>query len=86
MGEDVRSHTEAWRVYDRWLDDPRVVFLDEPTGLEEVFRANSRLRHPSPKDWADSYLAAFAALAGVCLVTFDQGFRGKIKDLILLKS
>jgi predicted nucleic acid-binding protein len=27
-----------------------------------------------PKDWADSYVAAFAAVAGLRVVTFDRGF------------
>jgi predicted nucleic acid-binding protein len=46
----------------------------------------SRLRQPAPKDWADSYLAAFAGAAQFTLVTFDSGFRGKAKPLLLLSE
>ncbi len=48
MGTEVMSQAEAWRVYDRWLEDTRVVFLDEPAGLEQTLRAHSgaKIRHP----------------------------------------
>lgn len=85
MGSEVLSQAEAWKVYDRWLEDQRVVFLDEPAGLDRTFRAFSRRKQPAPKDWADSYLAAFASVSGLTLVTFDQAFRGKTKDMLLLE-
>jgi uncharacterized protein len=84
MRSDVRSQAEAWQVYDQWLDDPRVDFLEEPDGLEQTLRTHSRLKHPAPKDWADAYLLAFALVSGLRLVTFDQAFRGKTNDLVLL--
>jgi len=80
------TQPEAWQVYDRWLDDPRITFLDEPTGMEKAFRSHSRRRSPSPKEWADSYLLAFAATSGLRLVTFDQAFRGKTKNVLILSS
>jgi len=86
MGKEVMTQREAWRIYDRWLDDPRVVFLDESIGLEHAFRSHSRRRSPSPKEWADSYLLAFAATSGLRLVTFDQAFRGKTKNVLILSS
>lgn len=86
MGPEVMTQSEAWQVYDRWLDDPRIAFLDEPTGLEHAFRSHSRRRSPSPKEWADSYLLAFAATSGLRLVTFDQAFRGKTKNVLILSS
>ena len=86
MGSEVMSQAEAWCVYDRWLEDTRVVLLDEPPGLEPAFRAPSRRKDPSPKDWADSYLIAFATASGLTLVSFDQGFRGKTRDLLLLAN
>ena len=82
--EGVLSQAEAWRAYDRWLENDRVEFLDEPSGLEPTFRALSNRAHPAPKDWADAYLAAFASAADLTLVSFDQGFRGKVKHLELL--
>jgi predicted nucleic acid-binding protein len=44
-----------------------------------------RLRQSAPKDWADSYLAAFAVAAQLTLVTFDQSFSNRAKSLVLLK-
>lgn len=84
MREDVRSQAEAWRVYDSWITHGAAELLEEPPGLEPRFRALTRSRHTAPKAWADAYLAAFAQAAQVTLVTFDTGFRGKAKPLVLL--
>ena len=84
MGEDALSQAEAWAVYDRLLADDRIDFVDEPPGLERRFRALTRRHQASPKTWADAYLAAFAEASQLTLVTFDSGFRGKVKPLILL--
>ena len=87
MGPDeVMTQQEAWAAYDRWLQDERVGFLDEPAGLEIPFRALTRSHRAAPKEWADSYLAAFAEAAQLTLVTFDSGFQNKAKALILLKA
>jgi len=85
-GDEVLSQSEAWHVYDRWLEDERILFVAEPSTIEPSFRAVSQHKRPAPKDWADSYLAAFAAVAGLRLVTFDQGLRLKSKDSFLLMS
>jgi hypothetical protein len=86
MGDEVLTQAEAWRVYDRWIEDERVTLLEEPPGLDRRFRALSRGRHASPKAWADAYLAAFAEASQVTLVTFDRAFRGKTKPLVLLEA
>jgi toxin-antitoxin system PIN domain toxin len=86
MGDDVMNQTEAWAVYDRWLEDDRVAFLEEPPGLERRFRVLTRLKSASPKVWADAYLAAFAETSQLTIVTFDRAFRGKAKPLILLEE
>jgi toxin-antitoxin system PIN domain toxin len=86
MGPEVMTQSEAWRIYDGWLDDPRVVFLDEPSGLEQAFRSNSRRKVPAPKEWADDYLLAFVGASDLTLVTFDRAFRGKAKSLVLLNE
>jgi uncharacterized protein len=86
MGKDeVMTQAEAWRAYDRWLQDERVAFLDEPFGLETPFRALTQASRSATKDWADSYLAAFALAEQLTLVTFDRGFQNKAKQLILLR-
>lgn len=84
MSDEVMTQPQAWAAYDRWLKDPRVEFVDEPAEIETRFRALSRLRQPATKDWADAYLAAFATVAQLTLVTFDRGLRAKAKSAILL--
>ncbi len=84
MGDEVLNQSQAWAVYDKWLDDDRVRLIDEPSDLELRFRARSRSRHASPKAWADAYLAAFAEASQLTLVTFDLPFRGRIKPIMLL--
>ena len=84
MNDEVMTQPRAWGAYDRWLEDPRVELIDEPAELEIRFRALTRLRQPATKDWADSYLAAFAMVGQLTLVTFDRGLRSKAKSAILL--
>lgn len=73
MGEDeVLTQIQAWNVYDEWLSDERVMFLQEPLNFDKSFRGLTQLRRAAPKDWADSYLISFAQAAGLQLVTFDR--------------
>jgi toxin-antitoxin system PIN domain toxin len=86
MGSDeVMTQRQAWDAYDRWLTDGRVVFLDEPRMVDAAFRSLSDQGYPNPKTWSDSYLAAFAVVSELQLVTFDRGFQGKIKQLLILQ-
>jgi len=86
MGTDeVMTQAQAWQAFDRWLTDGRILFLEEPPDLDGLFRALSRQHYPNPKTWADSYLAAFAGAADLRLVTFDRGFEGKIKQILILR-
>jgi toxin-antitoxin system PIN domain toxin len=86
MGEDgVLSQSRAWDAYDRWIEDGDAILLDEPAALEPSFRAFSQQTRPAPKDWADSYLAAFAAALGLRLVSFDQAFRQRVRESIILR-
>lgn len=75
MGEDLRTVGEAWKVYDRWLDDSRIAILQEPAELEAAFRSATRpvSRLSSPKALGDCYLLAFSQAMNVTLVTFDRG-------------
>ena len=84
MGDEVMTQPRAWAAYDRWLQDPRVKFVDESPEIEPRFRALTRRRQPATKDWADSFLAAFATVGRLTLVTFDRGLRFKAKSVILL--
>jgi uncharacterized protein len=85
MGKDeVLSPGRAWNVYDRWFADSRVLFLEEPGDLEKIFRDISRQSRPASKDWADSYLLAFAEAADLSLVSFDRGLKQKRGSVLLL--
>jgi toxin-antitoxin system PIN domain toxin len=84
MGDEVMTQPQAWGAYDRWHDDPRVELMGEPAELEARFRALTRLRQHATKDWADSYLAAFATVGQLKLVTFDRGLRAKAKSAVML--
>jgi toxin-antitoxin system PIN domain toxin len=84
MGDEVMTQPQAWAAYDRWLQDPRVELVYEPPDIEARFRALTRLRQPATKDWADSYLAAFASVGQLTLATFDEGLRRKARSAVLL--
>ena len=75
MGRDVRTIGEAWKVYDRWLEDSRVGIRQESVELDGAFRAATRSvsRLSSPKALGDCYLLAVGQVTGATLVTFDRG-------------
>jgi len=83
MGIDTKTMAEAWGLWDRVWADNRIAFLPEPEGLEREFRSRSRLLSRSPKVWADAYLAAFASVAGLKLVTFDRALKS-LGDFVLV--
>jgi toxin-antitoxin system PIN domain toxin len=75
MGKDVRTVGEAWKVFDRWLEDARVGIRPEPFELDAAFRAATRsvTRLASPRALGDCYLLAVSQVADARLVTFDRG-------------
>jgi toxin-antitoxin system PIN domain toxin len=84
MGKDARTMSEAWSLWDRIWADTRIVFLPEPDDIEREFRSRSRLSSRSSKVWADAYLLAFAAVAGLKLVTFDRALKSHGVDVLIL--
>jgi uncharacterized protein len=74
INADAVTLSEAWRMYDAFLGDPRVRFVREPAGLETLWRGYTQRRSFSPKVWNDAFLAAFARAADCELVSFDKGF------------
>jgi uncharacterized protein len=74
MGPSVQSQQQAWIAYDTLSDDPRVLFIAEPLGVDALFRSLSQSSTPSHKRWTDAYLAALATLSAAQFVTFDRGF------------
>jgi uncharacterized protein len=86
MGSDLaKGQQEAWKAYDSWLLDERIEFLEEAGGLVAQFRALTRSPQTYPKEWADSYLLAFASAADLRVVTFDQALRQKSGNVLLLE-
>jgi len=84
MGNRVKSQRQAWEIYDEFLFAGNARLMQEPRSLDESFRRLANLDSASPKDWADSYLAAFAEEAGLTLVTFDKALAGRAKGSVLL--
>jgi predicted nucleic acid-binding protein len=75
MGSDLQTIGEAWKIYDRWLEDSRIGIRHESSELDTAFRAAT---HPfagqaSPKALGDCYLLAVSQIADATLVTFDRG-------------
>jgi hypothetical protein len=84
MGNDVRKMPEAWKLWDKVCADDRVAYLSEPEAIEPELRRQSTLSSSSPKVWADSYLLAFATVAGLKLVTFDRALRSRGSEVLVL--
>jgi toxin-antitoxin system PIN domain toxin len=84
MGQGTLTQAQAWGAYDRLLETAGARFVEEPAGMESIFRAVSSAQQASPKEWADAYLAAFAEAANLTLVTFDRALAGKVKGAVLL--
>jgi toxin-antitoxin system PIN domain toxin len=84
MGVDTHSQRNAWMVYCKWRDEAGAGFMNEPAGIDTLFRARSETTQASPKLWNDAYLAAFAEAAELTLVTFDHALAEKASGAILL--
>jgi len=83
---ETLNQREAWAAYDRWIERGGGVFCEEPRGLEVEFRFYADKKIPSPQEWADSYLAAFAAAGSMELVTFDRALSLRAKRSTLLEG
>ena len=84
MGRDALTQTNAWSVYDGFLQTKRARFIDEPRGIDPLFRQHTKRDEVSTKQWDDGYISAFAMAAGMALVTFDRALAGKAKGAVLL--
>jgi toxin-antitoxin system PIN domain toxin len=84
MGEDVLTQSAAWKAFDAFLANPANRMMEEPRGIDPVFRRYTDRNAASTKQWADGYLAAFATAAGIQLVTFDRALVGTAKGAVLL--
>jgi hypothetical protein len=74
MGDKTLTLGEAWAVYDRWLQDPRVEFYPEPRNVGSAFRdATEPFAAKAATKWVgDCWLLANAEASNARLVTFDQ--------------
>jgi len=84
MGSDLLTQSQAWTAFDEILDHPGNRMIEEPKGIDPLFRRLTDRKESSTKQWADGYLAAFAAAAAIQLVTFDRALAGKAKGAVLL--
>ena len=84
MSADVLTQAKAWAVYDAFLQTARARLMEEPRGIDPLFRQHTSRNEVSTKQWADGYLLAFSMAAGIPLVTFDRALAGKVKGAVLL--
>ncbi len=75
MGVRVVSASAAWDLIEKLLEDERVNFIPEPSGVDSVLPTLLNYPIPTGKLVTDAYLAAFAIAASRRLVTLDRGFR-----------
>lgn len=76
------TNAEAWATYEALLADDRITYLEEPTGLEPIWKRLGTRDTASTKLWMDAFLAAFAIAGDHELASFDEGF-GQFADLRL---
>ena len=75
MGMHVVSASAAWSLIEALLEDERINFIPEPSGLDSALPTLLNYETPTGKLVTDAYLAAFAITASRRLVTLDRGFR-----------
>jgi toxin-antitoxin system PIN domain toxin len=75
MGPDVLAPAHAFQALTVLETDERAVLLHEPDGLDAELKRLIARKVATPNLWSDAYLAAFARIAGLKLVSFDRGFR-----------
>ncbi|MGH9434506.1 MAG: TA system VapC family ribonuclease toxin [Terriglobia bacterium] len=88
LRDEVNTQQKAWNVYDQLSSDARVIFYPEvePERVEAVLRTLTATSRFAPQQWPDAYLAAFARVADLTLVTLDKAL-GKLagRECLLLQ-
>ena len=84
MGDEVLTQKQCWAIYAHWIDGGRATLLADPASTDEGFEALASADLPSPKVWADAYLAAFAVSSDLTLVTFDKALAQKASRAVVL--
>jgi len=86
MKENVCTNDAAIEHYRTLRSDSRIIFMEEPVGIEKEWLNYAKHDDPSPKRWMDAYLAAFANVSKARFVTFDRGFLSfRSLNLLLLR-
>ena len=81
------TNRQAWKIFDTLQSDARVRFFPEWPALDGLLKSYSDVNQAATNLWGDAYLAAYAAVNGATLVTFDKGFaKYPVKSLILKPS
>ncbi len=87
MGADVLQPKAAWEALQMLEADERIVLLHEPDGLDATLKKITASCTATPNLWTDAYLASFASVAALRLVSFDRGFaKFRGLDFLLLES
>ena len=74
MAGQPLSVSQAWQAYGNFQRLPEVVLAAEPEGCEAWLEHWATGSSPTPRQWTDAYLAAFARAGGLRLVSFDRDF------------
>ncbi len=74
MGPDVLQPRSAMEALESLEADERIVLLREPEGLDAMLRTLVVSCATTPNLWTDAYLAAFARVTRLKLISFDRGF------------
>jgi uncharacterized protein len=74
------TNEDALTALDQFMGLSAVAHLDEPAGIDPIWRRLARRPNASPKLWMDAYLAAFAIAGKLRMVTFDRDFKSFEKE------
>jgi hypothetical protein len=84
MGDEALTQRACWTLYRQWLNGGKARLEGEAAGVGQHFERRSQAGTPSPKEWSDAFLAAFAEAGKLTLVTFDRALAAKAKASVLL--
>ena len=84
MGGQPLTVPQAWQAYQAFRRLPEVLLADESEGCEAWLEHWALGNRPSPRQWTDAYLAAFAKAGGLRIVSFDGDFN-RFEDLDFLR-
>jgi predicted nucleic acid-binding protein len=76
---------DAWKVYDRFYEDDRLVFVQEQAEIERLFCQKAAGMTASPKVWGDAWMLVVAQAAGGELVTLDKALAARGAHYLLAK-